>query len=95
MPRDACDVRSAPGINVGMPCMIEHDGSSIHVRLTPPLGDEWEAIFDEIQAELAPPRPDVIYLPSTLDGGTSSDAEMLRLLGEALAAVGVELLAEP
>jgi hypothetical protein len=77
-----------------MPWEIVQDASVLHVRLTPPLADDWEAIFEEIRGRLAPPRPLAIYLPAKINDGTKTDAEMLASLWEALQASGVPIMRE-
>jgi hypothetical protein len=74
-----------------LPWDIERDGSVLHVRLTPPLVDDWEAILEAIHSSLVP-RPVAIYLPPAIEGGSATDADMIKLLWGAVESLGIPIL---
>lgn len=74
-----------------MSWQVERDGSALHVRLAPPLSGEWEVVMDAVQANLDP-LPLAIYLPSRIAGGSDTDADMLKMLWNALGSIGIPLL---
>ena len=66
-------------------------GSALHVSIAVPMTGEWDALLEEIQANLTP-RPLAIHIPSKVEGATTNDEEMLRVVWDSLAAAGVPLL---
>jgi hypothetical protein len=66
-------------------------GSALHVSIAVPMTGEWEALLEEIQTNLTP-RPLAIHIPSKVEGATTNDEEMLRVVWDSLAAAGVPLL---
>jgi hypothetical protein len=60
------------------------------------MNDDWEQLLDEVTAQLdAQPPPAVIYIPSTVEASSATDAEMLRLLWATLELRGVLILRPP
>lgn len=66
-------------------------GSALHVAITVPMTGEWDALLEEIRANLTP-RLLAIHIPSKVEGATTNDEEMLRVVWDSLAAAGVPLL---
>jgi hypothetical protein len=66
-------------------------GSALHVSIAVPMTGEWEALLEDIQANLDP-KPLAIHIPSRVEGATTKDEEMLRALWDSLAAAGIPLL---
>lgn len=73
-----------------MPWDIERDGSALHVRITPSV--HWSRIFEDVRTNLAEPLPDVVYMPSRIEGGSAEDAEQLRVLRDTVGKFGVIVL---
>ena len=68
-------------------------GSALHVSIAVPMTGEWDALLEDIHANLTdPPKPIAIHIPSRVEGATTNDEEMLRVVWDALAAAGVPLL---
>ena len=68
-------------------------GSALHVSIAVPMTGEWDALLEDIQTNLTdPPKPIAIHIPSRVEGATTNDEEMLRVVWDALAAAGVPLL---
>ena len=74
-----------------MPWEIERDGSAVRVQITLPTAGEWEQLLDAVQAALAD-EPKAVYLPSRIEGGSQTDADLLKVLWAALGASGVPIL---
>jgi hypothetical protein len=66
-------------------------GSALHVSIAVPMTGEWEALLEDIQANLDP-KPLAIHIPSKVEGATTNDEEMLRVVWDSLAAAGIPLL---
>jgi hypothetical protein len=66
-------------------------GSALHVSIAVPMTGEWEALLEDIQANLDP-KPLAIHIPSKVEGATTNDGEMLRVVWDSLAAAGIPLL---
>jgi hypothetical protein len=69
---------------------ITRDGSTMHLDIQMPVAD-WGELLDSVQAALEP-RPNAVVLPSSIEGATATDAQMLRVLWDALASVAVPLV---
>ena len=67
-------------------------GSALHISIAVPMTGEWDALLEEIQANLTDPKPLAIHIPSRVEGATTKDEEMLRVVWDALAAAAVPLL---
>jgi len=70
---------------------VERVGSALHISIAMPMNGTWEALLDEIQANLRP-KPLAIHIPSKVPGATKEDEEMLRVVWDSLAAAGIPLL---
>lgn len=79
------------GMNAIVPWSIERDASAVHVRITAPMVEQWDALMNGVHDHLTP-RPLAIHLPSRIEGGTETDAVRLMVLWEALGALGIPLL---
>jgi hypothetical protein len=66
-------------------------GSALHVSISMPMTGEWDALLEEIQTNLMP-KPLGIHIPSKVQGATTNDEEMLRVVWDSLAAAGIPLL---
>jgi hypothetical protein len=82
------------GMNAFVPWSIERDASAVHVHITGPMVEQWDALMNGIHDHLTP-RPLAIHLPSRIEGGTETDAVRLTVLWEALGALGIPLLPPP
>ena len=82
------------GMNAFVPWSIERDGSALHVHITGPMVEQWDALMNGIHDHLKP-QPLAIHLPSRIEGGTETDAVRLTVLWEALGALGIPLLPPP
>ena len=82
------------GMNAVMPWSVERDSSALHVRITPPMLDEWEDLLDAVRANLEP-VPYAIYLPSRIEGSSQLDSEMLTELWQTLQKLGILILPPP
>ena len=82
------------GMNAFVPWSIERDGSALHIHITGPVVEQWDALMNGIHDHLKP-RPLAIHLPSRIEGGTETDAVRLTVLWEALGALGIPLLPPP
>ncbi len=74
-----------------MPWKIQREASAVRVQIEAPMGGEWERLMDEIQATLQP-VPLAVYLPSKVQGGTKTDADMLKILWQSLVDLGIPIL---
>jgi len=74
-----------------MPWSVQRIGSALHVEVSDPMSGRWEALMDEIHANLDP-RPLAIHIPSKMPGATKTDADMLKMLWDALGSLGIPLL---
>jgi hypothetical protein len=73
-----------------MPWTVERSGSTLHVEISVPVAS-WEALMDEIQANLNP-VPKAIVLPSEVPGASTTDRDLLKMLWAALGSEGIPLL---
>jgi len=71
---------------------VVHDGSALRVEISAPVGDGWESLLDEVQASLSP-HPKAAYVPSRIQGAANRDVEMLKVLWQSLADLGIPILA--
>jgi hypothetical protein len=62
----------------------------MHLDIQMPVAD-WGELLDSVQAALEP-RPIAVVLPSSIEGATATDAQMLQVLWDALASVAVPLI---
>jgi hypothetical protein len=83
--------RNPRGVKQEMPWSVERVGSGLHVHVAMPMIGEWEAVMDEVQANLDP-RPLAIHIPSKMAGATNTDTDMLKMLWDALGSHGIPLL---
>lgn len=72
-----------------MPWSVDRVGDSVRVRMTPPI-DDWEALMDEIWANLDP-APSAVFVPEWFRDSTKVESDLLRLLRVALIDQGVPL----
>ena len=70
---------------------VERVGSALHVSISVPMTGEWDALLDEVQANLEP-KPLAIHIPSKVPGATEDDQEMLRVMWVSLSSAGIPLL---
>jgi hypothetical protein len=70
---------------------VERVGSALHVSIATPMTGEWDALLDEIQANLKP-APLAIHIPSKVPGATKDDEEMLRVVWVSLSSANIPLL---
>ncbi|HJX08777.1 MAG TPA: hypothetical protein VJ736_11985 [Actinomycetota bacterium] len=70
---------------------VERVGSALHVSIAMPMQGTWDGLLEEIQANLKP-KPLAIHIPSKVPGASKEDEEMLRVVWDSLAAVGIPLL---
>jgi hypothetical protein len=70
---------------------VERVGSALHVSIAMPMGAEWDALQDAIQANLEP-KPLAIHIPSKISGATAEDARRLRAVWNSLGSAGIPLL---
>ena len=70
---------------------VERIGSGLHVSIAMPMTGEWDALLNEIQANLQP-KPLAIHIPSKVAGATKDDEEMLRVVWDSLASAAIPLL---
>jgi hypothetical protein len=70
---------------------IERVGSALHVSIATPMSGEWDALLDEVHAQLNP-KPLAIHIPSKVPGATKDDEEMLRVVWVSLSSAGIPLL---
>ena len=75
-----------------MPWSVERTRSAVNVHITMPMAGEWEPLMDEIHDSIGKPKPLAIHLPSKVPGATKTDADMLKLLWDALGSLGIPLL---
>jgi hypothetical protein len=61
------------------------------VNILAPMEGEWEALMDELEANLDPP-PKAIYMPTQVTGGTKTDQDMLKIVWQSLNDVGIPIL---
>jgi hypothetical protein len=61
------------------------------IQIEAPMGGEWERLMDEIQPNLKP-VPLAVYLPSKVQDGTKTDADMLKILWRSLTDLGIPIL---
>jgi hypothetical protein len=54
------------------------------------MDGEWEALMDELQANLKP-MPKAVYLPVRLPDGSRTDADMLKIIWQSLSDLGVPI----
>jgi hypothetical protein len=79
------------GMKALMPWSIEHDASSLHVRVNPPMLGDWENLWDGVKASLDP-IPYAIYLPQSIEGASQADSDMLTGLWQRLQKMGIIVL---
>ncbi len=72
-----------------MPWSVERSGSTLHVEISAPV-ESWEALMDEIQANLKP-VPKAIVLPSEVPGASATDKDLLKMLWAGLGSEGIPL----
>jgi hypothetical protein len=77
-------------MNLGMPWSIDRVGSTLRVEISVPV-ESWEALMDEIQANLLP-VPKAVVLPSEIPGASQADRDLLKMLWAALGSEGIPLL---
>jgi hypothetical protein len=70
---------------------VERIGSALHVSIAVPMAGEWDALLDEIQANMTP-KPLAIHIPSKVPGATKDDEEMLRVVWVSLSSAQIPLL---
>jgi hypothetical protein len=61
-----------------MPWEIERSADVVHVRIEAPMTD-WDGLMRALPGKLRP-KPSVVTLPSSVQGGTETDARMLKTL---------------
>jgi hypothetical protein len=70
-----------------MPWSVQRKGSTLRVEISVPI-ENWEALMDEIQANLKP-VPKAIVLPSEVPGASATDKDLLKMLWAALVPEGI------
>ena len=70
---------------------VERVGSALHVSISTPMTGGWDALADELQANLTP-KPLAIHISSKVPGASSEDTERLRSLWDSLGSEGIPLL---
>lgn len=78
------------GKKASMPWSVERSGSTLRVEISVPV-ESWEALMDEIQANLDP-VPTAIVLPSEVPRASATDKDLLKMLWAALGSEGIPLL---
>ena len=78
-------------MNAPMPWSIERKESALHVHITGPMVEQWDALMNGLHDSLTP-KPLAIHLPSRIEGGTETDAVRLMVLWETLGSFGIPLL---
>jgi hypothetical protein len=74
-----------------MPWTLERERQTLHIHIAAPMRGEWESLMDAVHASLDP-RPLAIYLPARIPSSSKVDADMLRVLWQALGDLGIPLL---
>jgi hypothetical protein len=74
-----------------MPWSVERADHSLNVFITAPMAGEWEALLEDVRGKLDP-SPLAIFVPSTIDGGSSTDADLLRLFCAAVGSLDIPIV---
>ena len=74
-----------------MPWSVKRDQSVLRVEVRDPMDGEWQLLMDAVDAKFNPP-PLAVYLPARIPSASQTDAEMLKLLWQIIAARGVPIM---
>ena len=74
-----------------MPWEIQREASAVRVHILAPMEGEWQALMDELEANMTP-VPLAVYMPSQVTGGTASDADQRKIIWRGLTDLGIPTL---